>query len=138
MNSSKHQLIYVSHATQLFTEDQVRKMAQDFSDKNKKNSLTGILLFESNHFLQLIEGDKYDVHYTFKKIREDKRHKDIHLFLDEPTEHERLFSNWCMMYRSVSSFDPDIIEKVNHLIRNRPTNAREILSIIWNFLKKTA
>jgi hypothetical protein len=65
--------------------------------KNSRNGLTGLLLFRSRTFFQLLEGEKRDVLATFQKIAKDTRHEKIEvLFEVEIAGAIRIFPAWQM------------------------------------------
>lgn len=60
---------------------------------NQKNDITGLLVYEGTHFLQIIEGPVAAVDKTFEVIRSDKRHKNVTVLLDTETD-ERQYTDW--------------------------------------------
>ncbi|WP_300531786.1 BLUF domain-containing protein [Maricaulis sp.] len=63
---------------------------------NPQAGLTGALVFDGIHFIQILEGMRSRVWATFKRIESDPRHCDVVLagFLEVP---ERLFPNFAVM-----------------------------------------
>jgi blue light- and temperature-responsive anti-repressor len=75
-----------SHLTQIL----------DVSDRNNKaRGITGALVFDSNWFVQALEGAADEVWSTFKKVERDKRHSDVS-FLEMTKVPSRRFGNWWM------------------------------------------
>jgi hypothetical protein len=70
---------------------------------NTKSSVTGMLCFNSQYFLQCIEGSRADINSTYHKILNDKRHTHI-VMLDYKEDNAREFSDWSMGYMPESSF----------------------------------
>lgn len=62
---------------------------------NRCFGLTGLLLYNAGHFLQLLEGDELAVLKTYDKIAADPRHEDLQRLIFQPTD-ERIFSEWEM------------------------------------------
>jgi hypothetical protein len=62
---------------------------------NRRNNISGFLVFTKTHFIQVLEGDRQTVMATFERIRKDKRHSDIAL-LDVIPCPARVFPNWAM------------------------------------------
>lgn len=91
-----HQLVYVSQIT---TDESVLNSIHSHAVRNNTaRTVTGMLLFVQGRFLQVLEGDRKDVHHTFEKIKEDSRHDHVTLLLDKPIE-ERNFSHWNMGFK---------------------------------------
>lgn len=79
---------------------------------NQKCDVTGILLFESGAFFQVLEGDEAVVDALYRKIEMDPRHQRVTKLISEPIE-ERAFGEWSMGYPKVSTKDLQEIEGLN-------------------------
>lgn len=64
---------------------------------NAKRSVTGLLCFSSDHFLQLLEGDRTILSELFVKIANDDRHRAVTL-LDYREIDGRECPEWSMRY----------------------------------------
>jgi hypothetical protein len=62
---------------------------------NKKNKVTGCLIYRQDLYLQFLEGPQKELEFTYNKILSDKRHTDIHKLSENSTK-RRLFTNWAM------------------------------------------
>jgi len=69
---------------------------------NESNGLTGILLANRSHFLQVLEGAFDPLNETFVRIARDARHHRVRL-LSYGVVEERLFAAWRM--RGIGVFD---------------------------------
>ena len=67
----------------------------DAINYNKKNNITGALICRDDIYLQLLEGPKNEVNFTFQKILEDDRHLEIVILLKEYCN-KRIFPEWSM------------------------------------------
>ena len=84
------------------------KMAREF---NKKNNITGCLLFYNNQFVQIIEGEKGLIQRLYKKIEKDNRHEHV-ILLSQGTKDGRSFPNWSMAFQELRDNELDkIIDK---------------------------
>ncbi len=92
-----HHLIYLSSATELLDEGQLRSLFFQCRRDNARAGITGLLLYRDGSFLQLIEGEHADVTALFKKICRDSRHHGILKVVDEPIT-EREFPTWSMSF----------------------------------------
>lgn len=57
----------------------ILKVARDF---NKKNNITGCLLYHNNEFIQIMEGEKKIVQVLYSKIVKDSRHFNVNLIAE--------------------------------------------------------
>jgi len=83
-------------------------MAEIFSHARKRNSeldITGILSFKRGHYIQVLEGSAGAVDDVFAKIKNDARHTNVNVILDEPIS-ERFFGTWSM--RLLQSLNKDL------------------------------
>ncbi len=62
---------------------------------NNRQFLTGLLYFNGDHFLQVIEGGRVEVSALYHRIARDPRHSNI-ILLSCADVRERLFPNWSM------------------------------------------
>jgi hypothetical protein len=63
--------------------------------QNKRNGVTGALLFENGHFVQILEGEEEAVRTTMAHIERDKRHRNIRT-LAVTSITARAFDSWWM------------------------------------------
>jgi hypothetical protein len=70
--------------------------------RNHACDVTGLLLYLSGNFIQLLEGSREDVLSTFTRIKADTRHRGINTLLDENCEN-RDFKDWSMGFERVES-----------------------------------
>ncbi|MFL4469771.1 BLUF domain-containing protein [Tateyamaria armeniaca] len=62
---------------------------------NNRQFLTGLLYFNGDHFLQVIEGGRVEVSALYHRIARDPRHSNI-ILLSCVDVRERLFPKWSM------------------------------------------
>ena len=79
---------------------------------NGQVDITGILLFDSGAFFQVLEGEESLVEALYKKIEADPRHSRVTKLIAEPIE-ERAFGQWSMGYPKVSKKDLENIPGLN-------------------------
>lgn len=98
---------------------------------NSENGLTGILLYRGGQFVQLLEGDKYNVYYTLKRIRDDRRHNEFTILRDQVVD-RRLFERWAMASKIDNEQDNELNQSFNDLIQTK--DIKDNLSL-FNLLK---
>ncbi len=133
------ELIRLLYSSNL-SKDQDPKVIQDILAKarhfNPINNVTGILLFRNGEFLQLLEGDKFDVYFTYKKIRDDKRHYKLKI-LHESVIQDRLFSGWSMAYKDEKTSIDFMNQEIKSLIdENGIKSNLDLSSLLSRFLFK--
>lgn len=99
-----NQLIYVSSATRKLDESDIGKILESAVRNNTANAVTGMLLYASGNFLQVLEGHEAAVDETFSRISQDGRHRDI-IEISREAVPSRDFAAWAMGFRGVSAND---------------------------------
>lgn len=107
----KH-IIYLSSATELLSDEEINSLLKTSRENNKKNNITGLLLYCDGNFLQVLEGENDAIDSIFSVISNDSRHKNIIVVANEYIE-KRSFDEWKMGY--------SIVDK-NFLIQNKEIN----------------
>ena len=101
-------LIYVSTAVVPMSDEDLMYLLRQSRTRNKRNRITGMLLYKDGHFMQVLEGDEADVMKIFADIERDKRHKSVDVLLAEYIQY-RDFPNWTMGFRNVDRIDPSTV-----------------------------
>ena len=73
---------------------------------NKRNNITGMLLYAEGNVIQAIEGEKNDVLATYTAIRDDIRHHGIYILIEKSIS-SRKFASWSMGFRQITKADLD-------------------------------
>ncbi|NHM01599.1 BLUF domain-containing protein [Flavobacterium difficile] len=107
----KH-IIYLSSATELLSDQEINLLLKTSRENNKKNNITGLLLYCDGNFLQVLEGENEVIDAIFSIISTDRRHKNIIVVANECIE-KRSFEEWKMGY--------SVVDK-NFLIQNKEIN----------------
>lgn len=102
-------IIYASAATQRFSEEELVELLNSCRQNNKKRSITGMLLYCQEQFIQVIEGPQPDVVQLFENIKTDPRQSSVLKLFEKPIE-ERCFSQWSMGFHSYNTEELDRIE----------------------------
>jgi hypothetical protein len=94
-------IVYSSRATTPMGSAALSELLAQSRQNNKREDLTGMLLYRSGYFLQVLEGPDESVRTRMALIERDSRHSGIRLLIEEPIG-ERLFSEWTMGYEQLS------------------------------------
>jgi hypothetical protein len=83
--------IYCSASASVeMTREELDALLAISRENNAKLGITGMLLYQSRSFFQVLEGDHQVVMPLFAKIAEDKRHLRVTTIISEPIA-ERAF-----------------------------------------------
>ena len=95
-------IVYVSFSSISLTEKEIIDLLTEVRKKNKEQNVTGLLLYNNESFIQVIEGSKKTIHALFEKIKQDNRHENVVKLLEEPIK-KRAFPDWSMGFRQITS-----------------------------------
>jgi Sensors of blue-light using FAD len=105
--------IYCSVSTKLnFSAVELEQLLEVCRRNNGKADITGMLLYKSPWFFQILEGEPVALETLFEKIALDKRHKRIIKIVQEPIE-ARDFGEWSMGRADLSLKDLKRIPGLN-------------------------
>ena len=111
------QLVYVSAASPEFALSDLEDVLRVAHERNARLGVSGMLLFESASFLQVLEGDLGRINALYNKIRTDPRNTKHVLLLREPIE-QRSFVDWTMGYAQVSLGEIQDASGINDFFRD--------------------
>ena len=95
------QLIYASDKVS-DDDSELAAILASAARNNRKNQITGMLLYAGGNFMQVIEGAPATVHTTYERILHDSRHRNLLLMLEEPVA-QRHFSEWSMGFKRLGA-----------------------------------
>jgi len=93
-----YHLIYASSVAKALTQRQLGDLLTKSRQNNIKLDITGMLIYTSGHFIQVLEGEEDVVKKLYNSIRKDTRHKDV-IVIYEGELAERQFANREMDFR---------------------------------------
>ena len=96
------ELAYISTPEGLVFDDDVLSVLQTSRRRNARLGVTGLLLYDAEHFFQLIEGEDEVVDSLFRTIAADTRHRDVRVLSEGPIA-RRSFASWSMDYRRIDA-----------------------------------
>lgn len=99
-------IVYSSRAASDIGQSDLRELLTRSRSNNERDGLTGMLLYRSGYFLQVLEGPDDGVRRRLTVIEADERHDDVKVLIDETIE-ERLFPEWTMAFDAVPSDSAD-------------------------------
>lgn len=84
---------------------------------NAFEGITGLLIFNGTHFLQIVEGAPAAIDDLLVRLRRDERHNGVEV-RDERLVPERSFPGWSMELVRVSASYFEAKESVSHRLPN--------------------
>lgn len=95
------QLIYVSAATVEFSDEELKTLLITARTNNEQLGISGMLVFHTGSFLQILEGEQQAVFALYDKIERDHRHRNVKVLLRTEIN-ERSFGEWKMGFYDAS------------------------------------
>jgi hypothetical protein len=77
---------------------------------NSPQGITGILCFNDDLFIQVLEGGRDEVCDTYNKIVRDDRHRDVRILTYDEIS-ERRFGGWTMGQVNIAKINPSLLLK---------------------------
>jgi len=95
-------LTYTSLAAIDLQPDDLEAIHRTARQVNALEGVTGVLIFNGTHFLQVIEGAPNAIDDLVERLRRDTRHSGLEI-RDEHEAEERVFPDWSMELVRVSA-----------------------------------
>ena len=130
--------VYVSTARRPMLPEDLRDIASSATRHNGRSAITGLLLYGSMNFIQLVEGPIKLLPLTYSRIIEDPRHRDIELLVRDRVK-ERLFPNWQMgvvSLEDVNRLDRGLLTMELAAVCNKDAGEQERSERAMNLLRR--
>jgi len=133
-------LTYVSSATREMSEDDLLFLLEQSRNRNKKQNVTGMLLYAGGNFFQVLEGDEKDIDEIYEAIVNDERNKGNIVILKENIK-ERTFPDWTMGFKHLTTKNIDSIEGYSEFLDSKKepeefaTKSDKVLWLLHQFKK---
>lgn len=93
------ELSYYSEAVSEINAQDINNILHASIKNNKKDKITGALVFHENKFFQIVEGPKSRILNLYKILLKDNRHKNVRLIW-KGVRLKRTFKDWSMAFIS--------------------------------------
>jgi len=103
-------IIYCSQATHDSSPEELVALLELSRSNNERAGLSGMLLYSSQSFLQVLEGGVDALATTYARIGADDRHTNLRLLLDAEVA-APMFPDWTMGFEHVD--DEDLAEDLD-------------------------
>ncbi|WP_227816617.1 BLUF domain-containing protein [Nitrogeniibacter aestuarii] len=100
------QLVYISRATRAMAADDLLALLEVSRRRNKREGITGLLVYHGETFMQVLEGDEPRVGALYEDIVRDPRNSQNHLLYESKIA-VREFATWAMAFVPPEAIDPN-------------------------------
>jgi Sensors of blue-light using FAD len=128
------QVIYVSAATSDTSEQDTAELLKEARKTNRKNDVSGLMLYVGGCLLMLLEGEVHGVDAVSREIVAWKR--EMRPIYREPVA-EREFPDWIMGFEAVAPAEaarllgePSVFDTASRFDRIEAPKAKTLLSIL--------
>lgn len=115
---------------------EISEILKKSTEHNRKENVSGALLFNQNYFAQVLEGDRKAITKTFCRVCRDDRHTDIVILENRPVS-ERIFLDWSMAFAGHSEVADDLYRRFSTHSNFEPAkmSADSLLAFICELVK---
>jgi hypothetical protein len=103
-------LLYASRAAAPLTEAVIAEILEQSRRRNPREGITGILCYNSEQFIQVLEGGRDEVCELYNTIARDLRHQQVRILVYEEIS-ERRFGGWTMGQVEINKVNPALLLK---------------------------
>ena len=97
---------------------------------NRRDHLTGVLMFHDGQWMQVIEGERADLDRLIHRLRADPRHRDVTFLVDAPAATRR--------FGTRPMAQADVTDGVLEILNDRPLRALKLVEAEAVFLASEA
>ncbi|BDG74018.1 BLUF domain-containing protein [Roseomonas fluvialis] len=126
-------VVYRSRAVKPLSDLDLKSLLRTAQARNQREAITGVVLYDSSHFFQWLEGPPAGVERVMESIRNDNRHRDLEI-LTKGAAPQRRFDGWDMKLAapgaSATSLRSEALEPPRDIIdglRRQPAAAPSLL-----------
>lgn len=110
-------MFYISRATREMARGELEDLLLGARTRNAARNITGMLLYDSGHFAQVVEGPREAVEALFGSISRDPRHAEV-LVVSRAAAAERDFLGWTMRYANLEERKEPDLDRIKNLMRS--------------------
>ena len=94
------EIVYLSEREDTQTDRDVVEILRSSNDHNRQAGITGLLVYDGECFLQVLEGPRAEVSSLYADILGDDRHHNIITIHEGPIV-RRVYKGWGMAYKRI-------------------------------------
>ena len=122
-----HIILYMSTMREDYSDERMEILLEEFTRDNKKNNITGFMLYYERNIIQCIEGRKEDIYRLYDNIENDPRHFLIIKLMDERIS-KRNFIDWDLAFKKIT------YEQFESFSLNKLTSNKKVRVFFKQFL----
>lgn len=103
-------LLYASCPKVALTPDVIDGILEQSRLHNVPHGITGMLCFNDDFFIQVLEGSRRNVSEVYNRIAADPRHSEVQILIFEEIA-ERRFANWTMGQVNLNKVNASLLLK---------------------------
>ena len=132
-----HTICYVSNAQHHLTAEALESLFKQTKANNAKHKITGILIYKSGNFLQILEGEISSIESRYNLILKDERHKGVIKLIDSKIE-DRIFHDYKTGFSIImnNKDSRDLDSYIDWLENSGLDAVKKLTKIIQDFLKE--
>jgi hypothetical protein len=119
------QLTYISTARDGVGVAECEAILSEARGRNAGHDVTGLLLFNSRRFVQVLEGSEENVREIYALIQSDPRHHGL-VIVGEEYVTDRQFGQWAMAFDDGTGDDGRLPEQVDRLLDRAGPSTRAL------------
>ncbi len=102
--------LYASRPAEALTPKVIEDILEKSRANNPAHGITGILCYNADTFIQVLEGGRDEVCELYNAIVRDARHTNVRLLAYDEIR-ERQFCNWTMGHVDMNRINPGLLLK---------------------------
>ena len=104
MSGDLFRVMYISRARRRMINGELADLLAGARERNQTHGITGLLIFDSGYFAQVLEGPKASIEALLANITDDPRHEEYFLVSSGAVEN-RYFDGWDMDWANIEAFN---------------------------------
>jgi hypothetical protein len=130
-------ICYFSNAQFNLSADGLEKLFSKTKANNARNKITGILIYRSGNFLQILEGEKAATERLYNSILKDERHKNVIKIIDSKIE-DSIFTDYKTGFSIIMNHEEtkDLDSYIDWLENSGLESVTKLTKIIHDFIKE--
>jgi hypothetical protein len=135
-------IAYVSFSRKKLSEMELDELLNEVRPKNFANGVTGLLLYNDEIFIQVIEGEAEIIESLYNRLQTDNRHTNVVKILEEKIN-QRSFPEWSMGYQKLSKEESKELPGFTNVMSSGDIrealkqSSKTIVELIVKFMKYT-
>ncbi len=125
------EFIYTSTVTRPLDPKEVINLQESCMHNNAQKGVTGMLLYDGQHFMQVLEGDSQTIETLFETIKHDSRHFEVSAIIRNPIEN-RNFAAWSMGVVDLTKTMDFKNTKIKDIRKSPPLSHKLLLAFTHN------